>query len=610
MNRCPRCNSLGYQELSDKKYKCNKCNYIWTIPLFEITPKEDKEYIPKNTNQMNKLLNSNIIYLNSNNSKNENNNLTNMNEINNCLNDNKSNNTSFNNNLNCNSNNFSIKINKANNTMMKNSSLQNSFKKINENNYENSLISNNFNIMNQTNPINSVMNSNLFNTKMINCMNSNLISDNMNNSKINNCQNSNFIKNNMINPLSYSMNINNSTIYNNHNSNLINNYDNKNSYLNNNDFLINIKFFNLENQIRYPIKDLSGLINLCLMKYLSEYFDNDKILEKLSPEIKTIIIKLRKNINFNEDNRKNIYNLLNEKKGNNILIYSQYLDMVLNSQKIKDLINLLTEEQKKKSYIYWGCLSNYKEYSSFFEQELIKDLKKTRFDYSLISLGILEQKDELYKKKKNTCPNMLKRILYHGSQIDPISKILTSEFKYAKKPFYGMGIYFTDIIDYIAFYCGGTNLDNRRDNFGKIIPIESTFSFIGSEVFYDKTKFKQIKDRSLFVSELDHFPSYEELQEKYSDKMVKPNGIHFIRVDNAGNSLTETCFFNEKRKGVFLGNEYCITEKYQILPIYSLTVKRNEFFILWRDPNFKGKNQYTDFLLNKKIFCMEKAKMN
>ena len=346
------------------------------------------------------------------------------------------------------------------------------------------------------------------------------------------------------------------------------------------------------------------------MKYLSEYFDNDKILEKLSPEIKTIIIKLRKNINFNEDNRKNIYNLLNEKKGNNILIYSQYLDMVLNSQKIKDLINLLTEEQKEKSYIFWGCLSNYKEYSSFFEQELIKDLKKTRFDYSLISLGILEQKDELYKKKKNTCPNMLKRILYHGSQIDPISKILTSEFKYAKKPFYGMGIYFTDIIDYIAFYCGGTNLDNRRDNFGKIIPIESTFSFIGSEVFYDKTKFKQIKDRSLFVSELDHFPSYEELQEKYSDKMVKPNGIHFIRVDNDGNSLTETCFFNEKRKGVFLGNEYCITEKYQILPIYSLTVKRNEFFILWRDPNLKGKNQYTDFLLNKKIFCMEKAKMN
>ena len=346
------------------------------------------------------------------------------------------------------------------------------------------------------------------------------------------------------------------------------------------------------------------------MKFISEYFDNEEILKNLSPKIKSIIIKLRKNISFNGDNKRNIYNLLEEKKGNNIIIYSQYLDNILNSTKIKDLINFLDEEKKDKSYIYWGCLSNYVEYSSFFEQELIKDLKKTRFDYSLISLGILEKKDELYKTKKNICPNIQKRILYHGSQIGPISNILTSEFKYAKKPFYGMGIYFSDIIDYIAFYCGGTDLENRRDNFGKIIPINSTFSFIGCEVFYDKKKFKQIKDDSLYVDELDHFPSYEELKENYSDKMVEPNGIHFIRVDNEGDPLTETCFYKEKRKGVFLGNEYCITEKYQILPIYSLTVKRNEYFVLWRDPNFKGKNQYTDYLLERKLFCMEKGNMN
>ena len=241
----------------------------------------------------------------------------------------------------------------------------------------------------------------------------------------------------------------------------------------------------------------------------------------------------------------------------------------------------------------------------------MKDLKNTKFDYSLISLGIIENKDEIeYKNKRDICPNMIKKIVYHGSQIDPISKILTTEFKYAKRPFYGMGIYFSDIIDYIAFYTGGNTFENRRDNFGKVIPVNSTFSFIGCEIFYDKNKFRQIKDFSLYVKDLDHFPTYEELKKYYKDKMVVPNGIHFIRVKNDGNSLTETCFIKEKKKGEFLGNEYVITEKYQILPIYSLTVKRNEYFVLWRDPNFKGKNQFSDYLLQRKLFCMEKANMN
>ena len=92
--------------------------------------------------------------------------------------------------------------------------------------------------------------------------------------------------------------------------------------------------------------------------------------------------------------------------------------------------------------------------------------------------------------------------------------------------------------------------------------------------------------------------------------MVEPNGIHFIRVDNDGDSLSESCFLKERKKGLFLGNEYAVTEKYQILPIYSLTVKRNEYFVLWRDPNFEGENEFSDYLFERKLFCMEKAKMN
>jgi len=355
-------------------------------------------------------------------------------------------------------------------------------------------------------------------------------------------------------------------------------------------------------------------LNLCLIKYISNIFKKEEIDKILSPEIKRIILKLQKNINFGEDNRENIKILLKENKGNNILIYSQYINEIFNNNiKIRNLINLLEKDKREEIDIYWGCLSNYNEYNIFFEKEFEKDLKKTKFDYSLISLAILEkdeEDEEEYKTKRDSCPNMTKRILYHGSQIDPISKILTDEYKYTRKAFYGMGIYFSDIIDYIAFYCGGTGLSNRRDNFGNIVPVNSTFSFIASEVFYDKNKFRQIKDMSLYVPELNHFPSYNELKRKYSRKMIEPNGIHFIRVNDDGDALTERDFINKKNKGEFLGNEYAITEKYQIFPIYSLTVKRNEYFVLWRDPNFKGENEYLDYLNDRKLFCMEKGNMN
>jgi hypothetical protein len=159
-------------------------------------------------------------------------------------------------------------------------------------------------------------------------------------------------------------------------------------------FLINIKFFELERNIYYEKKNLTGLLKLCLMKYLSEFIEDKEILNKLSPEIKKIIINLRNSLEFTKDNEKNICNLLRENKGNNIIIYSQYINEIINTTIINDIMNLLKDDKKTKIDNYWRCLSKYEEYSSFFEQELIKDLKNTKFDYSIISLGILEKKDE------------------------------------------------------------------------------------------------------------------------------------------------------------------------------------------------------------------------
>ena len=65
-------------------------------------------------------------------------------------------------------------------------------------------------------------------------------------------------------------------------------------------------------------------------------------------------------------------------------------------------------------------------------------------------------------------------------------------------------------------------------------------------------------------------------------------------------------YINNKIEGKFIGTEYVITEKEQILPLYCLTFKRNEYLILWKDPNFVYENN----LKEQKLFIYDLAKMN
>ena len=80
------------------------------------------------------------------------------------------------------------------------------------------------------------------------------------------------------------------------------------------------------------------------------------------------------------------------------------------------MINLLNTEKKDKINHYWGVLSNYQKYNEFFEEEISKNLKEAYFDYSIISLGILnKQNRKLYEEEKSKCNNLIKRSLYHGT---------------------------------------------------------------------------------------------------------------------------------------------------------------------------------------------------
>ena len=348
--------------------------------------------------------------------------------------------------------------------------------------------------------------------------------------------------------------------------------------------------------------ELTGILKICLLEYIAKLIDR---LERIkNAEIRNIISDLKNEMYLTENPQQDIKYNLSQKFGSNIMTFSYYIQEIVNQNEINNLLGLFDKNKQKEIKAYWSILSKYEEFNKLFEKEFLDAIEKSYFDYSLINISIYQQdKKAEYLEKYKECKNPVIRYLFHGSQIDPISKIITNGFLYTRKAFYGMGIYFSDMLDYVSFYSGGETYEERRKNFGKTLKVGDTFSCVGTEIYYNNNEKKEIYNWKYYVEELDHFPTYEELYNNYRDKMVKPFGMHLARVEPDKGQVIENkeTIISNKRDGKFIGNEYVITEMYQILPLYGLTLKRNEYFVVWRDPHFSGKNEFNEYLKKAKM---------
>ena len=369
------------------------------------------------------------------------------------------------------------------------------------------------------------------------------------------------------------------------------------------------KGINLE-EADMKVEELSGILHLCNLKNIARYIDLKKIKDNT---IREIMKDLKEGIELSDNPQKDIQESLKKKDGNNILTFINYLNKKIKNQDVEDLIDLFDQNQKKDLIAFWSILSKYQDFNQLFEKDFSKMIENSYIDYSLVSVQIYQHKrrKEFIEKLKD-CPSCEVKYLLHGTQIGPISKILTDEFKYTKKAFYGLGIYFTDMIDYASFYCGGDSYSNRRDLWNKIIPVGEAISCIASEIFYDKDKKHKIYQQNTII--FDDFPTYEEMKnnKKYKNQMVEKNGINFIEVETIhGHTFkSEEGIDIARKNGRFIGNEYVITEMEQILPLYGLTLKRNEYLVIWRDPCFAKKNEWDNFLEQRKMFIYKESKMN
>jgi hypothetical protein len=281
--------------------------------------------------------------------------------------------------------------------------------------------------------------------------------------------------------------------------------------------------------------------------------------------------------------KKNIKDVLEKMRGSNIINFANYIDEVIDSYQINKIFNLLKKDDLKEMNDIKYRLSKYINCIKLFNKEFKKSLKESIFEFSVISLVVIEREDfERFEREREKCPNRVERIVYHGTSIDPISEILTGLYKKSierNKAVNGKGVYFTDLLDY-GWYYGSK--DGNRVNFSGIPKVNDTFTVIINSIYYDINGFKKVKDHK-------RTPGKNQINFAFS-------GAKGERIDVPNNKK-------------FVAGEYVIYDLDQICPFMSATLKRVEFCVIWRDINFSSKPVYNNEFDEKfKRFLKERLK--
>ena len=231
---------------------------------------------------------------------------------------------------------------------------------------------------------------------------------------------------------------------------------------------------------------MKGILKLCLLNEISSKIDdsylNNLFEKKNIPENLFYIMKILKK-SYVYVNQKNevgnaIEKILRNNNGCNVLNFSNYVEEQINQEWIQKINNFVPPKDLNDINDTKFRLGKYVKYMAFFEKEIYNSLKLSIFEFSPISLVVLDREDfDRFEKEKEKCPNRCEEILYHGTQTHPISLILTGMFHKSVDRHYqhGKGVYFTDSLDNCWFYGGS---ENNRQNMNKIPPIGDTFTAI------------------------------------------------------------------------------------------------------------------------------------
>ena len=331
---------------------------------------------------------------------------------------------------------------------------------------------------------------------------------------------------------------------------------------------------------------------------------------KTSEEINTVLKKIESakfvclgkngssNTSYNipdyskDENRIKLIEFLKESCKNNDDIFqststmtNKEFDMIL-EKTMKYVADIaFTQEINQKKYI----LNKLEDFNNQIESIIEQSKKESIFEFGVAGLSLIDRDTSNYQNLKSECKNMVTKFLFHGTTTNASSLITTGNFKDSTTAFFGPGIYMTDMLDYSGFYACKENAQSKFENLNIIRKKDELFSIVVSQVFYDKLKFEKC---------------YE-----LTDESIPPNGIRYVNVNSYGQPLSKN---QTKEKGYkkFIGSEYVIPSQDQILPLYSITLKRNEYYCLWKDYHFSHQTQFTEHAIHVKNMAKQLLGIN
>ena len=325
------------------------------------------------------------------------------------------------------------------------------------------------------------------------------------------------------------------------------------------------------------LEKLGGVFKLCLVKYISDKIIDVNIIK--NEKLKKIIDEMKSFLLISKDENKNIK--INVKNGIeiNIISYAYYISSEISDNDISNLINIFDQIYVNDIFHFWETLTIYQKYINFFDEILPKAIKNSYFEYSLSGIQLLNPlNNKDYFIHFENCPNREIKYLFQEIQ---------GGQKNTKKQFFGLGTYFTDKIDYISYY-------QEKQNF------KESFICNISQIYYNKNLKQNIKDYSYYTHD-----------SSQTNKKVIKNGIHIIKVKaDSRQIINEQDLNKEKLNGNFIANEYVISEKEQILPLFNLDFNKNQDLIIWRDPSYNKNTPYENMFKYSKLFIYENYKMN
>ena len=314
-------------------------------------------------------------------------------------------------------------------------------------------------------------------------------------------------------------------------------------------------------------KELSSILKLSLLKEISSKIDLEN--HKNLPDLIKAILEILKNsyVPQSDDMKEDIKKILKDVKGSNIINFSKFVDNAVDSTQIYNLMNLLSKKDFLEINDIKNRLSRYEKEIKVFDKDFSEALRDSIIEFSVVKLVIIEREDlDIFESEKKECPNLVEKLLFHGTGIEPVASIMTDYFRKSTERCYqhGKGVYFSDKIDYCWFY--GNNSSNRI-NKNKIPEKNEAFTMIACSIYYDKTHWKHVYDYTY---------------------TPKKNEINFAYAGAEFETLKEL----DKKK--FYGTEYVIWDLAQICPFLGLKLKRVEYCCIWRDNNFSKDPVYNN----------------